>query len=94
MTPLVLSNRDQNVQTGHNLYADNIGIVSDEFSQVHTALDESEEDFEKSRLIIHEISVSSGSGRAFGFELNFEQLRTLPTVERFGRIRRGLRCFF
>ena len=47
----------------------------------------------KSRLILHEMSVSSGSGRAHGFELNVEQLRNLPAVERFGRIRKGLRCF-
>ena len=35
----------------------------------------------------------SDSGRALGFELNVEQLRTLPTVERSGRIRKRLRCF-
>ena len=32
-------------------------------------------------------------GRALGFELDVEQLRTLPTVERVGLIRKGLRCF-
>ena len=56
-------------------------------------MNECKQDFEKNGLMLHEISVSSGSGRALGFELNVEQLRTLPAVERFGRIRKGLRCF-
>ena len=41
----------------------------------------------------NEISVSSDSGRALGFELDVELLRTLPTVECFGRIRKGPRRF-
>ena len=45
------------------------------------------------RLLLHEISVKSDSGQALGFELDVEQLRPLPTVERFGRIRKGLPCF-
>ena len=52
------------------------------------------EDFEQDRLMLHEIAVSAGSGRALGFELNVEKLRTLLPVERFGRLRKGLRCFF
>ena len=51
------------------------------------------QDFERDRLVLHEISVRSDSGRALGFELNVEQLQTLVTVECFGRIRNGLRCF-
>ena len=43
--------------------------------------------------MLHEISVSSGSGRPLAFELNVEQLRTLPTVERSARIRKRFRCF-
>ena len=38
--------------------------------------------------MLHEVSVRSDSGRALGFQVNVEQLRTLPTVERFGRIRK------
>ena len=38
--------------------------------------------------------MSAGSSRALGFELNIEQLRTLPTVESLGRIRKGFRCFW
>ena len=91
--PLVVSKQGQNAQTGHYLYVDSIGIVSDQFSQVHAALDESKQDFERDRLLICKISVKSDSGRALGFELNVEQLRTLTTVERFSRIRKGLRCF-
>ena len=72
---------------------DNIGIVCDQFSQVHAVLDESKQDFERDRLSLHEISVKSDSGRALGIELNVEQLRTLPTVERFGLIRKGFRRF-
>ena len=48
--PLVLSKWGQNAQTGHYLYVDNIGIVSDQVSQVHAALDESKQDFERDRL--------------------------------------------
>ena len=40
-SPLVLTKQGQTAQTGHDLYVDNIGIVSDQFSQVHAALDES-----------------------------------------------------
>ena len=40
----------------------------------------------------HEIAVSADAARALGFELNVDQLRTLRTVERFGQIRKGLRC--
>ena len=62
------------------------------------ALNESKQDFEKTkkkRLMLHELSGSSGSGGALGFELNVQRLRTLPTtVERVGRVRKGLRCFF
>ena len=43
--------------------------------------------------MLHEIFISSDSGRALGFEVNVEQLRTPATVERCGRIRKGLRCF-
>ena len=91
--PLVLSKHGQNARTRHYLYVDNIGTVSDQFSHVHPALDESKQDFEKDRLFLHEISVKSDSGWALGFELNVEHLRTLPAVERFGRIRKLLRCF-
>ena len=52
-----------------------------------TRRDESKQDFERNRVLLHEISVKSDSGRAWGFELNVEQLRSLPTVKRFGRIR-------
>ena len=62
---------------------DNIGIVSNQFSPVHVALDESEQDLERDRLLLH----------ALGFELNVEQFRALPSVEHVGRIRKGLRCF-
>ena len=59
------------------------------------ALDESKQDFERDRLVRHEISVrSTNSGRTLGFELNVEQLWTLPSMERFGRIRKGLRRLF
>ena len=58
----------------------NIGNVSDHVAQVHTALNESEQDVGKSRLMLYEISVSSGSGRYLAFELNVEHLRTLPTA--------------
>ena len=88
--PLVLGGRGQIAQIGHYLHVDNIGIVSDHVTQVHMALNESGQDLEKSRLMLHEISISSGSDRALGFELDVEQLRTLPTVERYGRIREGL----
>ena len=60
--PLVLSNRGENAQTGHDVYVDNIGIVSDQFSQVHVAVDESKQDFDKGRLMLHQISVRSESG--------------------------------
>ena len=88
--PLVLGRRGQIAQIGHYLHVDNIGNVSDHVTQAHMALNESRQDFEKSRLMPHEISISSGSHRALGFELDVEQLRTLPTVERSGRIREGL----
>ena len=87
--PLVLSNRGQNAQTGHCWFVDNIGIVSAQFSQVHVTLDESKQDFEKDRLMLHVIFVRSDSGRALGFELHV----TLRIVGRCGRIRNGLRCF-
>ena len=92
--PLVLSNRGGNAQTGRYLYVDNISIVRDQFSQVDVALDESKQYLEKDRLILHEISVRSDSGQPRGFELNVKQLRTLPTVERFGRIRKRAPMFF
>ena len=78
----------QNAQTDHHLHVDNIGIVSDHVSQAHLAVDESKKEFEKDRLMHHEIAVSADAGRALGFELNVEQLRTLRTVERFGQIRK------
>ena len=84
---LGLGSQHQNAQISHYLSVDNIGIVSDHASQVHTALNQSKEDFEK------EIGVSAGSGRAFGVVLDVEQSRTLAAVERFDRIRKGLRCF-
>ena len=74
------------------MYVDNIGIVSDHALQVHLALNESKEDFEKHRLVLHEIGVLA-LGRALGFELNVEQIRTIPAVERFGCVRKGVRCF-
>ena len=77
-SPLVLGGRGQITQTGHYLYVDNIGIVSDHVTQMHIPLNESRQDFEKSRLMPHEISVRSGSGRALGSELDVEQLRTFP----------------
>ena len=49
------------------MHADNIGIVSDQFSQVHAALDESKQDFERKRLLLHENSLKSDSGRRNGF---------------------------
>ena len=88
-----MSRQGQNAQTGHYLCVDNIGFVSDQFSQVHAALDESKQDFERDRLLLQEISVKSDSGRALGFELGVEQLRPLPSVEQFGRIRKGLPFF-
>ena len=42
----IRSNTCENAQTGHYVYVDNIGVVSDQFSQVHVAVDESEQDFE------------------------------------------------
>ena len=71
----------------------NVGIVSDQVSQVPAALDESKQDSKRDRLLLYEISVKSDSGRALGFERNVKQLRTPSTMERFGRIRKGLRCF-
>ena len=59
--PLVLSNGGRNAQTGHHLYVDNVGIVSDQFSQVHAALDESNQDSVRGRLAQHENSVRSDS---------------------------------
>ena len=85
--PLVLGRRGQIAQIRHYLHVDNIGNVSDHVTQVHMALNESRQDFEKSRLMLHEISISSGSHRALGFELDVEQLRTLA---RSGCIREGL----
>ena len=49
------------------MHVDNIGIISDQFSQVHAALDESKQDFERERLLLHENSVRSDSGRRNGF---------------------------
>ena len=72
---------------------DNIGLVSDQLSQFHAPLEESKQDFERDRHLLHEFSVRSDSGRALGFEINVEELRTLTAVERFGRIRKGIRCF-
>ena len=69
------------------MYVDDIGLASDHVMQVHMVFNESRQDSKKSRLVLDQISVSSGSGRALGFELDVEQLRT------FGRIRQGLRCF-
>ena len=74
--PLVLGGRGQIAQTGHYMYVDDIGIVSDHVTQVHMVFNESRQDFKKSRLVLDQISVSSGSGRALGFELDVEQLRT------------------
>ena len=65
---------------------DHIGIVSDQFSQIHSALDESKQDFQRDRLVSHEILVISDSGRAL-------VLHSTSSVERFGRICKGLRCF-
>ena len=79
---------------GHYLYVDNIGIVSDHVAQEHMAMNESKQDFEGDRLVVHEISMRSDSNQALDFELNVGQLRTRPTLERFGRIRKGLRCIF
>ena len=59
--------KGQNAQTSHYLCVDNIGIVSDQFSQVHAVLDECKLDFERDRLLLHEISVRFDSGRALGF---------------------------
>ena len=70
--PLVLGSRGQIAQTGHYVYVDNIGIVRDHVAQVHMGSNESRQDFEESRLMLHEISVSFGSGRAVGFRLNVE----------------------
>ena len=91
--PLVLGSRGQTAQTGQYLYVDNTGIVRDHVAQVHMGSNESRQDFEESRPMLDEISISSGSDRALGFKLNVEQLRALPTVDRFGRIRKRLRCF-
>ena len=91
--PLALTGRSRDAQTGHYLYVDNSGVVSNHVAQVHLALNESKDNFEKHRLKLHEISVFSGCGWALGFDLDVEQFRTLPTTERFGRIREGLRCF-
>ena len=77
-----LGSRSQNAQIDHHLQVDNIGIVSDQVARVPVALDESKEDFEINRVMLHEISVSSGSGRALGYELNVEQLRTLAVSAR------------
>ena len=74
--PLVPSNRGRNAQTGDYLRGQH-WHVSDQLSQVHVALDESKQDFERDRLMLHEISVRSDSGRALDFALNVEQLRTL-----------------
>ena len=54
--PLLWSKQGQNAQTGHYLHVVNIGIVTDQFSQVHDALDGSEQDFKKDRLLLHETS--------------------------------------
>ena len=69
---LVLGGRGQIAQTGPYLYVDDIGIFCDHVTQMHMVLNESRQDFEKSRLMLHQISVSSGSGRALGFELIVE----------------------
>ena len=90
---LVQGSRGQIALTGHHLYVDNIGIVRDHVAPVHTGLNECRQDSEKSRLMQHQISVSSGSGRSLRFELNVGQLRTLPTVERVGHIGKWLRAF-
>ena len=74
--PLVLGGRGQIAQTGHYMYVDDIGIVSDRVTQVHMVFNESRQDFKKSRLVLDQISVRSGSGRALGFELDVEQSRT------------------
>ena len=49
------------------MFVDNIGIVR-------------KDGFEKNRLMLHEISVSSGSGRALSCELSVERLGTLPSA--------------
>ena len=56
--PLVLGSRGQIAQTGQHVYVDNIGIVRDHVAQVHMGSNESRQDFEESRLMLHEISVS------------------------------------
>ena len=65
---------------GHHLNVDNVGIVSDHVSQVHLALDESTRDFEKDRLMLHDLAVRAGAGRPLRCEVNVEQLRTLLTI--------------
>ena len=77
--PLVLSNRGQNAQTGHYLYVGQHWHYQRSVSQVHAALDESKQDFERPSLVARDLG-------------NVEQLRTLPSAKRFGRIRKVLRC--
>ena len=66
--PLALCKKKRSKCTdkSHYLCVDNIGIVSDQFSQVHAVLDECKLDFERDRLLLHEISVRFDSGRALG----------------------------
>ena len=77
---LVLGGRGQIAQTGHYVYVANIGIVSDHVTKCAWPGMKEGKISRKNRLMLHEISVDLGSGRAPGFELDFEQLRTLPTV--------------
>ena len=93
--PLVLDARESRkaVQCGHYLYVDNVGLISSSGQHAVTVLEEAKVDFEKDRLLLHEVEVSGSGGRSLGFRLDVANRRTVPTDERFGLIRQGIRCF-
>ena len=91
--PLVLSGRSRDAQTGHYLYVDNIGVVSNHVSHVHLALNERARKTSRNTVSSYTripcflvlVGLSASTSTSHSFEL-------FPRQRAF-RIREGLRCF-
>ena len=87
--PLVLDSQDA---SGHFMYVDNIGILTRNRDHAKQALDDARRDFEKDRLVLHEIGVHEAGGRALGWDVDGRELCTRASPERFGLVRQAVKA--
>lgn len=77
--------------TRHYVYVDNLGILSPHEAVVHSSLQELDQHFGSSGLLLHPGEVSGDKTKALGTILDGKNLCSKITQERFHRVRQAIR---